>query len=391
MWAEGMDLQYLVLTHLSHIPGHVTANHAYGAKFLKSELKYPVGMGLTEEGKRVIDTAYHMIFKVDKKNNIVKNVWDVEKLTEDLTIWDGRVLIDIKHMSLKARQDFYEYRKELVENRKSKEVLPPIIASHVGVTGYSVSEWIDALNNAEKGKANVPVVKVKTEAREAGQWGKIPRSFHFNPWTINLMDDDIIEIAKSGGLIGVSLDARLLGFVSRAKDLFSEGVYEFLSFEEFRHYFPYHNVKGLPLESIEAGLESELFPNKYESHMLVFCFNILHIVSVIENYVRLPEDRSPWDFVCIGSDFDGLIDPLKHVRDASKFGKLKGELKKWLPIAYKSYEESNGGVEGLESSLRGEELNKNIQKFLFENGESFVSRLNGSRPKAPDQQKRAKA
>lgn len=387
MWAEGMDLRYLVLTHLSHIPGQQTANHAYGAKFLKSELKYPVGMGLTEEGKRVIEAAYNLVIKIDTKGNVVM---DPAKLTEEerqnLKLYDGRILIDVKHMSLKAREEFYEYHRKVAPD-------VPIIASHIGVTGYSISEWVDALDKAEKGKTNLPVVKLRTEAREAGQWGKIPRKFHFNPWTINLMDEDIIAIAESGGLMGVSLDVRILGFVSRLKNVTSDGVYEYLSTEEFRNYFPYYNVKGLPLESYETGLESELFPNKHESHMLAFCFNILHIVSVIANYAELPQGKKPWDFVCIGSDFDGLIDPLKHVRDASRFQKLKGELKKWLPIAYRSYEESNGGGPGIAGTLKDSELEEVIHKFLFQNGEDFLNSVfggGGSKPRARGRKAKSK-
>ncbi len=342
MWEIGMDLRYLILTHLSNIPGQQLANHAYGAKFLKSELKFPVGMGITNEGKRVIDKAHTL--KVNGKA--------------------ANILIDIKHMSLRSRKEFYDYRR-------AKGYTQPIVASHMGVTGYSIAEWQNALDIAEKGKASIPVVKLKTHACEAGQWGKIKRTFHFNPWTINLMDDDIVEVVESGGLIGVSLDVRILGFVSRFQDLTRDGVYEYMSPEEFRHFFPYYHIKGLPLESYESGLESELFPNKQESHMLVFCFNILHIVSVIKTRCDEQDVGDAWQYVSIGSDFDGLIDPLKSVRDAGKLPNLRGELKKWLPVAEKSYFESNGG----DQDLIGKNINKRVEQFLYLNGKNFQEKI----------------
>ena len=63
---------------------------------------------------------------------------------------------------------------------------------------------------------------------------------------------------------------------------------------------------------------------------------------------------------------------------------VKGELKKWLPIAYRSYEESNGGGPGISGTLKDSELEEVIHKFLFQNGEDFLNSVfgGGSKPRA---------
>jgi hypothetical protein len=65
LWKEGMDLCFITLTHLSHIPQQFLATHAYGMKMLKDEASYPDGYGISELGKKVIDTAYNLTITLD--------------------------------------------------------------------------------------------------------------------------------------------------------------------------------------------------------------------------------------------------------------------------------------------------------------------------------------
>ena len=355
LWDEGLDLCYLILTHLSHIPHQHLATHAYGMKFLNDEAKYPIGFGISEAGKRVVEKAYTLKINVDGKKV------------------DAPVLIDIKHLSLKSREDLYAYRK-------AHNIKLPLIASHMGVTGYTIEEWKEALRNAEKGKASVPVIKVKTERKTAGQWGRTNKTFTYNPWTINMMDEDIIAVLESDGLIGVSLDVRILGVESQLAKITgaisSGSAYEYLSPEEFRYYFPRIAIRGLAREAyyddgeLEEGLqvtESYTFPNKTERHPLALCFNILHIVATGKIYT----DKDPWKHICIGSDFDGLIDPLKNCRDAGKFPQLEKELLRWLPIAAQAYEEENG-VSNLLGDTKLEIL---VKDLMSNNGSRFLKDL----------------
>ncbi|RNI30684.1 amidohydrolase family protein [Rufibacter latericius] len=354
LWEEGMDLFYITLTHLSHIIEQPLATHAFGMKMLKHGAFYPVGNGITPLGKEVIDAAYTMV--VGGKPT--------------------PILIDIKHMGLKSRQDFYAYRKQNPQNENI-----PIIASHVGVTGYSLPEWVDSMTEtAAFNQSGIRAVEVMTRRRKAGDWGSgLNSEFTFNPWSINLMDEDIIEVLRSGGLIGVSLDVRILGFQAKI-GMSSKEQSEYLSVPDFKTFFPDVQVRGLspePLEGMET-MESWLVPTKEERHPLSLCFNLLHIVSVAKSNKEeiSPKMTDPWQHICIGSDFDGLIDPVKICRDASKMPDLEKVLLKWLPIAEKAYRNENGGPSLLPSTSRSEidddKVKQVVRQIMFENGKAFV-------------------
>jgi microsomal dipeptidase-like Zn-dependent dipeptidase len=356
LWDEGMDLCYLTLTHLSHIIEQPLATHAFGMKMLQHPAFYPVGNGITPLGLQVIDAAY------------------------TLTVNNGAtatpLIIDIKHMGLKSRQDLYEYRRS-----KPQYAGIPIIASHMGVTGYSLAEWVDALTKSSVfSLAGIRAVEIMTRRKKAGEWGSgLNDEFTFNPWSINLMDEDIVEVLHTGGLIGVSLDVRILGFQAKIGASAHEQS-EFVSVPDFKTFFPDIQVRGLvpePLESMET-VESWLIPTKEERHPLCLCFNLLHIVAVAKaNKAEIGSKMTdPWRHICIGSDFDGLIDPVKICRDASKMPDLEKVLLKWLPIAEKAYRQENGGPNLLPATTKGapdlDRVREVVRQIMFENGKAFL-------------------
>lgn len=351
LWKDGLDLFYLTLTHLSHIGEQFLATHAYGMKMIETREAYPQGSGLSELGKDVVKAAYGLKVKVGPKG----------KETEQ----DASVLIDIKHMGLKARRDLYELRRQL-------GITKPLLATHMGVTGYSIAEWVDALiPESAHVKDDPRCVGFTMKRQQTGEWGLINRKFSFNAWSINLMDEDIIEVFKSGGLIGVSLDVRILGWQNAfGKD----DVEEFLSVDDFRHFFPreYAHLFRKPtgVERL-AATEDWFKPTKEERHPLALCFNLLHVISVGKvARVKDPNGKEvdPWKHVCIGSDFDGLIDPLKNARDASRFDDLGTALRRWLPEAHKAYRKQHGGPELFtEAALDGL-----VDDVLGKNGIAFL-------------------
>ncbi|RDC62467.1 amidohydrolase family protein [Adhaeribacter pallidiroseus] len=359
LWAEGMDLFYITLTHLSHIIEQPLATHAFGMKMLKHGAFYPVGNGITPLGKEVVAAAYTMT---------VKEADGTDKATP--------ILIDIKHMGLKSRQDLYALRQN---NAAYAHI--PLIASHVGVTGYSLPEWVEAISKFSGfAQAGIRAVEITTKRRKAGEWGSdLNEEFTFNPWSINLMDEDIVEVLRSGGLIGISLDVRILGFQAKI-GLGAKEQSEYLSVPDFKTFFPHLQVRGLgtePLESLETA-ESWLIPTKEERHPLSLCFNLLHIVAVAKaNQAEIEAQApNPWEHICIGSDFDGLIDPVKICRDSSKMPDLEKVLLRWLPIADKAYRKENGGSTLLPTNAQGKiddaKVRELIRGIMFENGKRFL-------------------
>ena len=92
----------------------------------------------------------------------------------------------------------------------------------------------------------------------------------------------------------------------------------------------------------------------------------------------LTTDTNPWEHICIGSDFDGLIDPVKICRDISKMPDLETDVLRWLPVAEKAYLEQNGGPQlipkGANGEVNMEGLKKLVRRILFENGKNFIER-----------------
>ena len=285
------------------------------------------------------------------------------------------VLIDVKHLGLKSRQDYYNYQKKIIQKEKKYEKIP-IIASHIGVTGYTVNEWKNALKRNSCTVYNYEgtrAVSIEMEKKICGKWGSfVNNDFTFNPWSINLMDEDITEILNSNGIIGMSLDVRILGFQSEyGISLTSEN--EYLSTADFHTHFPQITVKNLPLNTMESMIvenESWLIPTKEDRHPLSFCFNIIHIIQVGLLKTDIAE---PWNQICLGSDFDGLIEPLKISPDISSLEELEANMIKWIPVAEKAYVNENGGTRILFGKSTAE-LKKIVRGIMYENGKNFIDR-----------------
>jgi hypothetical protein len=145
-----------------------------------------------------------------------------------------RILIDIKHLSVKTRHTFYKLHNDY----SLQQDLFPIIASHAAVTGLPYDG------------------------------GNHP---YFNSADINLFDQDIKEIYQSRGLIGIMLEeGRLLNETA------TDGLAQTHGDTA---------VQG-------AGMCAQILLGQ-----------LLHVVNICRC-------KEGWDIVCIGSDFDGMINSL---------------------------------------------------------------------------------
>ncbi|MET3732155.1 hypothetical protein [Moheibacter stercoris] len=365
LWDNDMDMLYMTVTHLTHVSEQNLATHGFGMKMLKHPSFYPAGNGLTSLGKEFI-----------------KALGDLKLTNEKGEKISAPVLVDLKHLGLKSRQDLYQFRKD-------NKIELPLVASHIGVTGYSTNEWKQELKpNSAKiyNYQGVRSVEIEMERKSCGKWGSfVNQNFSFNPWSINLMDDDIVKVLESNGLIGVSLDVRILGFQAQI-GLNTGDASEYISTADFQTHFPHINLQNLPVEKLETMAiqeESWLIPTKEDRHPLCFCFNIIHIVTV--GYLRGPEGINPWNHISVGSDYDGLIEPMKICHNIQSIDDLEYNLLKWLPTAAKAYYDENGGVEFLQHELKNLTYLKSIvKKIMYENGERFVNNWLKGQPGASE-------
>jgi microsomal dipeptidase-like Zn-dependent dipeptidase len=255
-------LFYYTMAHMQQMN---FANHAYGIKGAGKFYFVPRGAGLTDFGKKLIDSCY-TDFKARK------------------------VLIDVKHMSLRSRLDFYEYRAS-----KGYGMIP-VMASHVGVTGISKDD------HSYIRKLVQPLFRKYYKLVYEQVPGKIDGTF-FNPSTINLFDEDIIEILNSKGLIGISFDLRIIGGVQKKPK-------EYMSSSE-KYMFKSKAGSTMVVSNDAADLEDEdddgdildsggvMAPGT--KGVLFFANQILHILQIGK---KIGIDAT--NHLAIGTDFDGL-------------------------------------------------------------------------------------
>lgn len=172
--------------------------------------------------------------------------WEVLKEMIDNTN-GGRIHVDIKHMSVKSRTEYISYLKTNHADAYQRKELP-IIVSHGACNGKK--------NEADPN----PTPGLETSAA---------RMYDAD---INFYDDEIVEVARSGGIIGLQMDERRIAS-KRYK-------------------------RSLRLELASAT-------KRRHSNSKMVWNNIQHIVQLLDHH-----NLFAWDHIAIGSDFDGIVDPI---------------------------------------------------------------------------------
>lgn len=302
---EPLPLQYINMTHFEQNP---FCNHAFAMKKMMGfEIKRseftPKGKGLTKDGEKLIDLCYSN---------------------------SRPVQICIKHMSLLARKQLYALRKQRASS-------PPLMASHMGFTGFSSDKIPDYLEMAQhvtcQRKDNGTVEQMKYvdffyKLKDCvGVGGTL-----FNPWSINLYDDDILEVINSNGLIGLNLDKRILGVPNIKKKQYPE-KWSTAEIKELKkgwgNNFNMQKITGIKCfdekivetEKDDLRLKPDGLKN-HEWHLRHLASHVLHAMSL---------HRDAWRHLALGSDYDGLIDPIKKY---PKFNDLYNLRETLPPVLY---------------------------------------------------------
>jgi hypothetical protein len=170
-----------------------------------------------------------------------------------------RIHIDIKHMSAIARKQYIDFLKaEHTEEYAQKKL--PLIISHGACNGKVSAQNPNA----------TPGLETTASRMYDGD--------------INFYDEEIIEMAKSGGIIGLQLDERRIASKRYKKSL----------------------------RLVFAAASKRMHSN---SKML--WNNIQHILQLLDK-----NDMYAWDCITIGSDFDGVIDPINMFWSAEQMDDL---------------------------------------------------------------------
>ena len=253
----------------------------------------------------------------------------------DSTEEGRRILLDFKHMSASSRKNLYDEVYKPYNQGKALADRLPVIASHVGYTGIKgLQELIDnysfedAFNSNEKDDSVVETARAK-----------------FNPWNINICDEEVAIICESGGLIGINFDQRVLGIMGKYK-------LKHLLFNK-----PLPGAKNM--DSLQLILNNILGMADGLKAMAGELEKPLHVYD--------PNGFSFWNCIAIGSDYDGGIDPIDDYPTVIKFKELAREMKERL------IEMANRG-ETQEFGITAENAEQLVSLFSGQNALNFLKK-----------------
>jgi hypothetical protein len=241
-------------------------------------------VGITEAGKAVI-----------------KELIDI-RMTDDGQMVKP-VLIDIKHMSRKARLDYFS----MLDNEFAP-IAVPVLCSHGAVNGLSAAEGPQR-NTAIAGEGV------------------------FNEISINMYDDELLRIESSGGVFGIQLDERRIGSKQALR-----------------------KAKG-------SWTRRDML---YKWSRLVWQ-QIQHVAELMD-----ANDRYAWGIQCLGTDFDGVIDPINGYWTADTLDDLDDYL---LKHAYNYLNETHGPCPLKQARNRNAQAEEVVDRIMTGNALNFFSKI----------------
>lgn len=233
---------------------------------------------------------------VDQEENLNEGFFPLGEKAVDALLSDKPIYIDLKHMSLKSRN---HYRNILQSNYSSRNI--PQVVSHGAVTGLKLDG-----------------------TQTPGLKGHL-----FNPADINFFDEEIVDIARSGGVFAIQFDRRRIA-----------------SNEILR------KLKWELRASAAHALTARIIWNQVQ-----------HIAELLDRH-----QLYAWGTASIGSDFDGTINPLSGLLTMRDFPRTMQAL---LSLADEYLKKPNRLSMPENKGISPEEV---IHRFSFQNIFDFISR-----------------
>jgi microsomal dipeptidase-like Zn-dependent dipeptidase len=285
--------------NLTHMQQSNLCNHAFGMQLAGNEPFYPRGNGLTNDGRKVVQGLF-----------------------------DRGVAVDVKHMSILSRRMLYQ---EIDEGRfKNRQ---HVHCTHAGFTGIPFKNWPGYIHHLlEVGDVYYLEIAKTMHTKNGTQ---LPGAPAFNSSTINLFDEEIVWIVKNGGMIGLSMDRRIIGYVDPHdndpvgrkadslhyvdKEYFSKAEWASLNLGKKAGYLI---EEGDCLTEIEVqdnlGMSMQARNEYFYDHVLL---QLKHFLQVCyEAGIDLKEAQK---HITIGSDYDGMINPFLNMATVQDMPALK--------------------------------------------------------------------
>jgi microsomal dipeptidase-like Zn-dependent dipeptidase len=334
----------IVSINITHLQQSSLCNHAFAMQIADVTHFIPLGDGLADDGRKVIQGMFNR-----------------------------GISVDLKHMSYKSRLDF---RNDMDSGKYQNPQVP--LCSHVGFTGISFADWVGNIQRLEPVSDSFYIELVKPTQNDNTFFDSGTPAFNLS--TINLFDEEIAWIVKNGGMIGLSLDRRILGYVSANDDRPTGHDSDSLLFVD-KEYISKSEWTSLGLDGailgklitdnindyVTADIENECL-SKSQSTVLEYYSD--HVLMHIQHYFQVCFDAdipmaTAGKSITIGSDFDGLINPFVNIESVEAVKSLKQYILTNLPFCLDSSQKTKVWREQLDIKSFGEDL-------FYNNGFNFI-------------------
>jgi hypothetical protein len=253
---------------------------------------------------------------MDQNLGINENITSLGEFVADQLLDNSggkrRILIDSSHMCINVRKWYFSYLASRGDN-------VPVFYSHIGVNG------IDTMDHAQMQGTPDIIHDVADELYK--------NSTAFNPWDGLVSDEEIMIVHHSKGLIGLNLDQRIM-------------------------------MGKETLDNCQKKVFLKSAKEKRRIWIQPFINEILHIAKHI--YATTGSDNFIWDIISLGSDFNGMITPIKPFNTADKLPALQETLFEEL----KKLTTSEPVLLGKTDS----EVQEIVDKILWKNNLLFLER-----------------
>lgn len=287
---------------ITHLQQSNLCNHALGIQLTSTGPFIPKGNGFTNEGRQVVQG-----------------------------IFDRGIGVDLKHMSYKSRLDL---RNEI--DAGSYNNVQPVSCTHAGFTGIPFADWTGYITRKRQ-ESDVFYLEI-AKTMQIKNSPQRPGAAGFNMTTMNLFNEEIEWIVRNGGMIGLSMDRRIIGYVDKF-DKEPTGESENSTTYVDKEYLSRAEWKALGLGTsignlfdaddcvAEADVEDS---TEFNSQRDEYFFN--HIFLHIKHYFQVCHNAGisidvAQKHITIGSDYDGIINPFINMPTVTSMINLKKHMK----------------------------------------------------------------
>ena len=265
-----------------------------------------------------------------------------------------RIYIDLKHSAYATRDWFYE---ESYKWRARGDTIPPI-CSHCAASGLSDLHY--SITTDEYAYADSKGVQ------------------NFYPLSINLYDEEIATICDLDGIIGITLEERVLGGYMKNPVPNDTVKAAGRRKENLKKLDKLRRDKKLNIliDSVqeEAARKPYYYTLSDKEAFRIICEDYLSLEPFMQNlfYIidKSKKGSDAWNHLCIGSDLDGLVDPLDIIPTASQYPYFRNRLKQLAPI-YLEFRD-NDPLRWKAYFNDEQDIDKKLNQLFYESLRNFV-------------------